>query len=228
MRALIAAGLDFARPQRLKDSGAFLLGVWSAVGPHVPALWAGQPPWNHREKVFHAMVVAPRAFGPWRIAHAQRHDLPLCAFCGLCDLIFHDALTNLNSVRPKRTQSTYQDAPSSAWHRPAPPPESAQSHLQRTFRSQCLKCMSAQAFAAWSLQSQSWAMRVTIVNKPAGALGGMWLQRLQVGQTYNLDPAVANNLLMPGYAIKENRWGERRQAPRPGSPGRRRTDGPRE
>lgn len=155
MRALIAAGLDFARPQRLKDSGAFLLGVRSAVGPHVPALWAGQPPWNHREKVFHAMVVAPRAFGPWRIAHAQRHDLPLCAFCGLCGLIFHDALSNLNSVRPKRTQSTYQGASSSAGtaRRSTCRPHS-RIHTERA-TTRAAKCMSAQAFAAWSLHSQS-------------------------------------------------------------------------
>jgi hypothetical protein len=72
------------------------------------------------------------------------------------------------------------------------------------------------------------AMRVIIVNKPTGAIHGMWLQRLQVGHTYNLEPEIAMNLIMQGYALKENRWGERRQEPRPGSPGRRRTDGPRE
>ena len=97
--------------------------------------------------------------------------------------------------------------------------------------------MSAQAFTARTLQSilvevfhQSRAaqgvcgMRVTIVNKPTGAFGGMWLQRLQVGQTYNLDPDIAKNLILQGYALKENRWGERRRTPRPESPGRRRTD----
>ena len=68
------------------------------------------------------------------------------------------------------------------------------------------------------------AMRVTIINKPAGAIGGMWLQRLQVGHTYNLDPDIATNLILQGYALKEHRWGERRQTPRPESPGRRRTD----
>jgi hypothetical protein len=69
-------------------------------------------------------------------------------------------------------------------------------------------------------------MRVTIINKPAGAIGGMWLQRLQVGQTYNLSPEIATALIMQGYALKENRWGERRQTPRPDSPGRRRADRP--
>ena len=67
-------------------------------------------------------------------------------------------------------------------------------------------------------------MRVTIINKPTGAFGGMWLQRLQVGLTYNLDPDIAKNLILQGYALKENRWAERRRTPRPESPGRRRTD----
>jgi hypothetical protein len=69
-------------------------------------------------------------------------------------------------------------------------------------------------------------MRVIIINKPAGAIGGMWLQRLQVGQTYNLNPEIGKDLIMQGYALKENRWGERRQMPRPDSPGRRRSDQP--
>jgi len=67
-------------------------------------------------------------------------------------------------------------------------------------------------------------MRVTIISKPTGAMGGMWLDRLQVGQTYNLDADIAKNLVGQGYALKENRLSQRRTGPRGNSPGRRRTD----
>src|SRR5713226_2679715 len=89
MPALLTVGAKFARPQGLKDFGAFLLPVWSAIGPHVPALRAGQPPRNHRVKVLHMLVVAARAFGPGWFAHAQRNDSVLCG------PVLHDAATNI-------------------------------------------------------------------------------------------------------------------------------------
>lgn len=67
-------------------------------------------------------------------------------------------------------------------------------------------------------------MRVTIMTKPIGAVRGMWLVSLQVGQTYNLKDDVAKALILNGYAIEERRWGERRRARRPDAPGRRRAD----
>jgi hypothetical protein len=68
-------------------------------------------------------------------------------------------------------------------------------------------------------------MRVTITRKPVGAVRGMWLVSLQVGQTYNLKDDVARALLN-GFAIEEHRFGERRRARRDESPGRRQTDSP--
>jgi hypothetical protein len=67
-------------------------------------------------------------------------------------------------------------------------------------------------------------MRVTIMTKPIGAVRGMWLVSLQVGQTYNLKDDVARALVLNGCAIEERRWGERRKVSREDSPGRRRTD----
>ena len=67
-------------------------------------------------------------------------------------------------------------------------------------------------------------MRVTILSKPVGAVRGMWLVPLQVGQTYNLKDDVAKALVMTGYAIEERRFGERRRAPRVEPPGRRLAD----
>lgn len=67
-------------------------------------------------------------------------------------------------------------------------------------------------------------MRVTITTKPTGAVRGMWLVSLQVGQTYNLKDDVAQALILNGYAIEERRWGERRRVRRPDSPGRREND----
>jgi hypothetical protein len=67
-------------------------------------------------------------------------------------------------------------------------------------------------------------MRVTITSKPIGAVHGMWLVSLQVGQTYNLQDDVARALVLNGYAIEERRFGERRRARRDDSPGRRQTD----
>ena len=67
-------------------------------------------------------------------------------------------------------------------------------------------------------------MRLTITIKPLGAVRGMWLTSLQVGQTYHLNDDVARALILGGYAIEERRWGERRKVVRPESPGRRRTD----
>lgn len=67
-------------------------------------------------------------------------------------------------------------------------------------------------------------MRVTITTKPTGAVRGMWLVSLQVGQTYNLQDDIARALILNGYAIEERRWGERRRVRRVDSPGRRRTD----
>ena len=67
-------------------------------------------------------------------------------------------------------------------------------------------------------------MRVTITTKPTGAVRGMWLVSLQVGQTYNLQDDIAKALVLNGYAIEERRWGERRRLKRADSPGRRRTD----
>jgi hypothetical protein len=67
-------------------------------------------------------------------------------------------------------------------------------------------------------------MRVTITRKPEGAVGGVWLASLQVGHTYNLGSDVASNLILERYAIEERRWGDRRKARRPESPGRRHDD----
>ena len=67
-------------------------------------------------------------------------------------------------------------------------------------------------------------MRVTITSKPVGAVSGMWLVSLQVGQTYNLKDDVAKALVLNGYAIEERRFGERRRERREDSPGRRQTD----
>jgi hypothetical protein len=69
-------------------------------------------------------------------------------------------------------------------------------------------------------------MRVTITRKPVGAVRGMWLVSLQVGQTYNLKDDVARALVLNGSAIEEHRFGERRRARRDESPGRRQTDRP--
>ena len=67
-------------------------------------------------------------------------------------------------------------------------------------------------------------MRVTITTKPIGAVRGMWLVSLQVGQTYNLKDDVARALVLNGYAIEERRFGERRRMRREESPGRRQSD----
>lgn len=67
-------------------------------------------------------------------------------------------------------------------------------------------------------------MRVTIISRPRGAIGGMWLEVLQVGQTYNLKTEIARVLVREGWALEERRWGERRRTPRPDSPGRRHED----
>ena len=67
-------------------------------------------------------------------------------------------------------------------------------------------------------------MRVTITSKPVGAVRGMWLVSLQVGQTYNLKDEVARALVMNGYAIEERRFGTRRRVRREEAPGRRQTD----
>ena len=67
-------------------------------------------------------------------------------------------------------------------------------------------------------------MRVTITSKPVGAVRGMWLVSLQVGQTYNLKDDVAEALVMNAYAIEERRFGERRRACRDEALGRRQTD----
>jgi hypothetical protein len=67
-------------------------------------------------------------------------------------------------------------------------------------------------------------MRVTITSKPIGAVRGMWLVSLQVGQTYNLKDDVARALVLNGYAVEERRFGDRRRVRREDSPGRRRTD----
>ena len=67
-------------------------------------------------------------------------------------------------------------------------------------------------------------MRVTITSKPIGAVRGMWLVSLQVGQTYNLKDDVARALVLNGYAVEERRFGERRRVRREDSPGRRHTD----
>lgn len=67
-------------------------------------------------------------------------------------------------------------------------------------------------------------MRVTITSKPVGAVRGMWLVSLQVGQTYNLKDEVARALVVNGYAIEEQRFGDRRRVRRAEAPGRRQTD----
>lgn len=67
-------------------------------------------------------------------------------------------------------------------------------------------------------------MRVTITSKPVGAVRGMWLVSLQVGQTYNLKDDVAKALVMNAYAIEERRFGERRRMSRDKAPGRRQMD----
>src|SRR5438105_2861318 len=63
-------------------------------------------------------------------------------------------------------------------------------------------------------------MRVTIIKKPIGTIEDMWVPRLDVGQTYNLNPGIAERLVLQGYALWENRWGERRKTPRPAALGR--------
>lgn len=67
-------------------------------------------------------------------------------------------------------------------------------------------------------------MRVTVITKPIGAVRGMWLTSLQVGQTYNLKDDIARALILNGYAIEERRFAQRRKTFRPESPGRRQTD----
>jgi hypothetical protein len=67
-------------------------------------------------------------------------------------------------------------------------------------------------------------MRVTIIRKPEGAVSGMWLGTLQMGQTYNLRPDVASALVVKGFGIAERRWGDRRKTPRDESHGRRADD----
>lgn len=66
-------------------------------------------------------------------------------------------------------------------------------------------------------------MRVNIVKTPNGAIGGIWLSHLQVGQVYNLAKEIAEALIIQGFAIEERRWGERRKINRPES-GRRQSD----
>lgn len=68
------------------------------------------------------------------------------------------------------------------------------------------------------------AMRVTITRKPQGAVSGMWLASLQIGQTYNLRPDIAHALVLKGDGFEERRWGERRKTVRSDSVGRRRED----
>ena len=67
-------------------------------------------------------------------------------------------------------------------------------------------------------------MRVAILRRPEGAVGGLWLAALQVGHTYNLRDDIAADLILKGFAIEERRWQQRRQILRRDAPGRRRDD----
>ena len=60
--------------ERLKHSEAFLVSVWRAIRPHMPAIEAGEPSRNGRVQVFDALTVASRAFGARRLRGAQGHD----------------------------------------------------------------------------------------------------------------------------------------------------------
>lgn len=53
-------------------------------------------------------------------------------------------------------------------------------------------------------------MRVTIVSAPKGILGGMRVDQLQVGGTYDLPTRVARALIADGYAHEEGRSENRR------------------
>jgi hypothetical protein len=162
MPALFAADRAFARPEFLEDSGPFLLPVWSAIGPHVPAVRARQPPWNCGVKVFHVIVVASRAFWLRRLLDPQRDDPRFL----LCDLIFHDAVTNILAFGPfvhnRRTRAA-RDA------RPVPgvPGGPSPRCLSRNYRRLGSKCMTAQAFAAWSLHSST-AEVESRISRPSG------------------------------------------------------------
>ena len=63
-------------------------------------------------------------------------------------------------------------------------------------------------------------MRVCITRRTSGVVEGVNLARLHVGECYDLSPALAEYLVLNGYAIIEMR-SERRTHPQP-KPDRRR------
>ncbi|HEV3215205.1 MAG TPA: hypothetical protein VGZ27_05755 [Vicinamibacterales bacterium] len=59
-------------------------------------------------------------------------------------------------------------------------------------------------------------MLVRIVRRPFGFAHGVSLRRFRPGQTYDLDPSVADYLIVQGFARMEMRREERSIGARPG------------
>jgi hypothetical protein len=60
--------------KHLEHSKAFLVAVWRAIRPHMPAVQAHEPSRNSRVQVFDALKVAFRALGTRRLGGVQGHD----------------------------------------------------------------------------------------------------------------------------------------------------------
>ena len=56
---------------------------------------------------------------------------------------------------------------------------------------------------------------VRIIKQPVGHVDGIALRHYHVGQTYDVPPALADYLVMLGYATPEMRKRNRSQRPRP-------------
>jgi len=55
---------------------------------------------------------------------------------------------------------------------------------------------------------------VRVVRQPGGTVNGISLDRYKVGQTYEMDPLLADYLVVNGFAMVEMRRGQRSRRPR--------------
>ena len=62
---------------------------------------------------------------------------------------------------------------------------------------------------------------VRVIRQPTGSVDGLALEKYHARLTYDLEPVLADFLVLEGYAISEMRRGERRVRSRPESTDRR-------
>jgi hypothetical protein len=56
---------------------------------------------------------------------------------------------------------------------------------------------------------------VRVVRQPVGTVNGVSLAHFRPGRTYDLDPPLADYLVLQGFAIAEMRRADRSRRPRP-------------